>query len=319
MHHHGNERRTSVRAAGGWTVVGAALAVAMTACAVAARGDRARTEDARGDVVTNASPDVAPVPDAVARWCGGQDVGRPDLPPVDVAVACCAPSRVRGHVGVYGWMAGMDSRTTTDGTTLDADLSFAEILEQLDAGFMGDAGIAWDGWTLDARVMYIRMGEGAEIATRVGPLAIDTEVEQTMAWLAFGRDVICRDVAWGACPGRFTLNVFAGVRYYAADVRVTAANVGTFSQSNDWWDPLVGARAGWDVTPRLAVGLEGDVGGFGVGSDLAWHLRAGLEYRLSPRWVLHAGYNVVAWDYEDGSFAWDATLYGPYVGLEARF
>lgn len=52
-------------------------------------------------------------------------------------------------------------------------------------------------------------------------------------------------------------------------------------------DPLVGARFsaplwGNDAAGAFVARFRGDVGGFGVGSDLAWNVLAGLEWR--PPW-----------------------------------
>jgi hypothetical protein len=93
-------------------------------------------------------------------------------------------------------------------------------------------------------------------------------------------------------------------------------------------DPLVGARSLFDLFERWTLSLEGSVGGFGVGSDFAWHAYGAFGYRFSlfskernARAV--AGYRALYMDYDTGSgadkFEWDVTLHGPIVGLFIAF
>jgi hypothetical protein len=92
-------------------------------------------------------------------------------------------------------------------------------------------------------------------------------------------------------------------------------------------DPLVGARAHFHLSERWSLSLEGNVGGFGVGSDFAWHASGAIGYRFSlfgeDNARLLGGYRALSQDYETGSgddkFEWDVTLHGPIVGLAIAF
>ena len=46
--------------------------------------------------------------------------------------------------------------------------------------------------------------------------------------------------------------------------------------------------------------LRGDIGGFGVGSDLTWHALTKFTYRQSDSFSWYLGYRAIAYDYEDG-------------------
>jgi hypothetical protein len=70
----------------------------------------------------------------------------------------------------------------------------------------------------------------------------------------------------------------------------------------------------------------GDVGGFGVGSELAWSVTGLLGYRwqgAGVEWAVLAGYRALYQDYSEGSgtdrFRWDTTMHGPVLGLTIRF
>jgi opacity protein-like surface antigen len=63
----------------------------------------------------------------------------------------------------------------------------------------------------------------------------------------------------------------------------------------------------------------GDVGGFGIGSDLAWQAFGGITYEINDTWSLKAGYRAMGVDYENGSFKLDVISHGPVVGVGIRF
>ncbi|RPI64126.1 MAG: hypothetical protein EHM50_01180 [Lysobacterales bacterium] len=79
-----------------------------------------------------------------------------------------------------------------------------------------------------------------------------------------------------------------------------------------WLDPLVGAPAVVEVVP---VSLRGDVGGFGVASELAVNLSSTFGYRVTDAMTLRFGYRALHMDFEDGGFVLDAIAQGYTVGL----
>lgn len=92
----------------------------------------------------------------------------------------------------------------------------------------------------------------------------------------------------------------------------------------DWVDPFIGLRFGVPLTDDIQLTFRGDIGGFGAGSDLAWNLIGGLQYRIPweplgvhPWFAL--GYKVYAFDYESGSLAMDLTMQGPVTAIGLAF
>jgi hypothetical protein len=113
-----------------------------------------------------------------------------------------------------------------------------------------------------------------------------------------------------------------GVRwtYLGAEIDI---NEGPFAgadgdRSKDWFDPYVGTRVRWDLNRRFNLSAAGTVGGFGVGSDFAWSLKALAEYRINRRFSVIGGYRVIDYDYDDG-FVYDVTMHGPILGLSVRW
>ena len=68
------------------------------------------------------------------------------------------------------------------------------------------------------------------------------------------------------------------------------------------------------------------MGGFGVGSELMYHLLANVEWRASESVGMVFGYRLIDIDYEDGNNSlggnyekYDLTEQGPLVGVSISF
>ena len=116
----------------------------------------------------------------------------------------------------------------------------------------------------------------------------------------------------------------SGGRYtsFAPEVLVGPLYV---DESKSWVDPLVGLRWVWPFAENWALILYGDIGGFGVGSDLTWQGIFRIDWQPWENVALTAGYRALYQDYEDGTrgtrdyFAMDATYHGPLLGIEFRW
>ena len=122
------------------------------------------------------------------------------------------------------------------------------------------------------------------------------------------------------------------MRYNAldADLALTATGIpgsreGGFDES--WVDPIVGVRwgIGWGKYDRWFFMLRSDIGGFGVGSDLAWNLVADFGFRISRVVTVGLGGRYLYTDYSsgtidtDGYFAFKGNEFGLLAGLGFRF
>jgi hypothetical protein len=94
--------------------------------------------------------------------------------------------------------------------------------------------------------------------------------------------------------------------------------------SVDWTDPFVGGRFTVPLTDDIEFSFRGDIGGFGLGSDLAWSIVSGLKYRIPwepldvhPWFAL--GYKALSYDYDKDGTLIDVTWMGPVVGIGLSF
>jgi hypothetical protein len=164
------------------------------------------------------------------------------------------------------------------------------------------------------------------------PVIDDIDFDLDMTMLEFGAGYRIKD--WEFENGqRLGLDLFAGARYWHVEIEtklsitpglleVMPSSV-TLRGSRDWLDPLIGGRLRWQASEKLALGVRGDVGGFGAGSDFTWSALGLLHYEVSPNVSLFAGYRALEIDYVDGSgddrFEFDALMHGPVFGAAIQF
>lgn len=213
-----------------------------------------------------------------------------------------------GHTSeviLYLWMAGVDGTMGVGPIEADVDASFSDILDKLDSAiaFYYETWQEDTGFYLD--VMYLRLTD--DIAQ--GPLTLDYEVDQTM--------VEAGALLHRGSPER-PVDVIIGVRYMdlGADLALTPAPPGgSASGGKHWLDPIVGARWRRSLSDKWGVGFRGDIGGFGLGSDLSWQLKADFRYRLSALWKLDFSYRYLDIDYEEDGVKFDIAIHGPVLGF----
>jgi opacity protein-like surface antigen len=91
------------------------------------------------------------------------------------------------------------------------------------------------------------------------------------------------------------------------------------SADKDWVDPFIGVRAQWNLTDKWFLAGKSDIGGFSVGSDLAWSLQGTAGYRFTEKVSAEVGYRYLDTDYEDGAFSYDIAEHGFFLGLNVAF
>jgi hypothetical protein len=78
----------------------------------------------------------------------------------------------------------------------------------------------------------------------------------------------------------------------------------------------VGGRISTALSPKIAVTILGDVGGWGTGSQLEYQWAGLLGYKMKPGWTLQAGYRYLNVDYRTSrGFIFNATTAGVMFGI----
>lgn len=95
------------------------------------------------------------------------------------------------------------------------------------------------------------------------------------------------------------------------------------SGSQTWFDPIIIGRLTEDINGKWLFQFRGDVGGFGVGSDLTWQIQAYAGYRFTKVFQLTAGYRLLSIDYDKGTnadrFMYKVDTSGPVIRFGFNF
>lgn len=206
---------------------------------------------------------------------------------------------------LYMLGASMDGTTGVAPLVANVDVGFDDILDNLEFGAMGRMRAARGHWAFALDLIY--MGLGA--STDQPPADID--VDETAAELSVGF----------IYSERFESLV--GVRYMLISTDIAFQGPLGVQRSGDvdWWDPFIGGRTTLPLGENWKFKLRADVGGFGVGSDLAWQVETLFTRDFSPRASFEIGYRWIDVDYEDDDtgFIFDVMTQGPQAGVTLRF
>jgi len=225
------------------------------------------------------------------------------------------------RIAPYLWATSLDGNATVAGIESDVDLSFSDILEDLSLAGMLLADVQKGRFGVAVNTVYARLTPEND----VGPF----EIKTTSDMLQLGVAPYYRVVDWtygttaSGEPLRLIVEPEAGFRFTYLRAELDVRNGGpTVDESESWVEPLIGSRVGLDLSDRWNLTAEANVGGFGIGSDLAWNAQAFLGYRTSlfglPT-TLAAGYRALHQDYDHNDFEWDVTMHGPVLGAVLRF
>lgn len=89
--------------------------------------------------------------------------------------------------------------------------------------------------------------------------------------------------------------------------------------SKAWVDPFIGFQGRWDMNDQFYLVGRGDIGGFGVSSELTWNAYAALGAEINERTSVEFGYRYYQVDYERGGFNYDVATKGPFIGVRMDF
>jgi hypothetical protein len=101
--------------------------------------------------------------------------------------------------------------------------------------------------------------------------------------------------------------------------RVTSQLNRSFSFYDDWFDPVVGLRGRFNLNKVFYLTAESDVGGFGIGSDIAVQEYAALGCQITRNIFSEVGYRYLYDDFRDTNFLYQLSLHGAQITVGLKF
>ena len=221
-------------------------------------------------------------------------------------------------VSVYVWMSGIDTSVETPIGTIDTELSFGDVLDNLDFAFFGTFQARNGPWVVLGDLNYSALG--TSLGGPIGANFADAEVDPTLT--------IASAFGGYAFVDRPDLRIEAGggLRFY--DVSVDTRLIGNtgvpdvdIPRSDSWLDVIVGVHLRAPVSERWFARGYADIGGFGLGdsSELSWQVYAGGGYRINETWSVEVGYRHLSIEKDLDNARIELDQSGPLIGVSARF
>ena len=211
----------------------------------------------------------------------------------------------------YGYMPGIFGDIGIGSVNRPVDVSFDKIWHNLEFTAMGTVRVGYDRWALTTDVVYLGVGGTKDLGVGNRDVLLGFDFEQWMVEPTLSYTV------WKG------VEVLAGARYNNIEAEINGPLGRNPSGTQAWWDPLVGANLSLPLGKGFSVNLRGDIGGFGVNSDLTWQAYPFLGWQFAKWGSLQAGYRFFSIDYETGSgrdrFSYDVLYRGPQVEVTFRF
>lgn len=215
---------------------------------------------------------------------------------------------------IYAPLMGLEGDIGVAGLTTSVDLSFGDILEELDGGATAAFEARYNRWSITGDFIWLKLSGSAQPTANsyVGLKQEQILASLTLGYAIFDNDCTTIDVLAGGAVN----SIDADLELFTPRLPVTIRGA---SGSEEWIDPFVGLRIRHQLSDRWSVWLRGDYGGFEVSSDEYWQVIAGIGYRLSENTTLALAYRIMSVDYHQGAFDYDTKMEGPNLGLVFKF
>ena len=212
----------------------------------------------------------------------------------------------------------MDGETGVgESLILPVEANPGDIFSKLKMGAMLYLEAKTDKWAITSDLVYMKLNQ-----------------EVTPGTIVISGDVTAKQLIWEAA-GLYRITSFleAGVggrlNYLemGIDVRRNGIDLGTEEvtgeKSKTWYDPVGIARLTTDINDKWLFQFRGDIGGFGIGSDLTWQLHATAGYRFTKLFQISLGYRILSTDYRSGEepkeFLFNVNEFGPEIRFGFNF
>lgn len=236
------------------------------------------------------------------------------LPMLLTATSGAALAQAAGEPAGWSWTVApymlapyMTGTAGVKGLEVDVDADPGDILDRLQFGAMMYIEARKGPWAISLDGTYMDLSQDAKEL----PLTVGMQQGGVAA------TVYRRVTPWAEVLAKGTANFLSA--------SLEGSGPGGLDESADksWFDPGLGIRLSVPHAGKWDLSLQGDIGGFGVGSDFAWQIYPIVGYRFSDLVEVAGSYRAISMDYTSGEgsdeFVYDLTTFGPQIGLLFHF
>jgi hypothetical protein len=214
-------------------------------------------------------------------------------------------------ISPYLWLAGAHGTLGAFDRQISFKASVGDLLSNFRFGLMGVIDTRHDRLVMPVDIMWIRLADDKALPfPNIPATSADAKVDEFILTPKIGYRMLNAE--------RFKIDGLVGFRYWHMEqnFNFSPSRLGlNLSTSQNWADPLVGARFLGTISRKVEAEIAGDVGGGGVQSQLDYQVVGALGYNFKPRWTLQAGYRYLFFDYRPNHTTLDLAMSGAFFGV----
>lgn len=216
----------------------------------------------------------------------------------------------------YFWATSLDGDVATISgiPAADVDASFSDIWDNLNLAAMGTVEARHARFGITADLLYFKIsadGNGPTAAFSKAELDLSAFVGTFGGFYQFVQEE------------SLTADVMVGARVWVTDTKLSLRSGLVPGRSDSdmkaWADPIFAVRGFVEVIDKIGLRGYGDIGGFGLASDITYQLLGSVSYAFTDTIAVDAGYRYLKVDYDDGDYLLDAVFQGPFLGFVIDF
>jgi hypothetical protein len=218
----------------------------------------------------------------------------------------------------YLWAISIDGDTTIGSNAGDVSADFSDIFDKLEAAFIVNfQGLYQNRWGFIFDYNYLDLSDSGTIQASIGRIPVSIFHESDVRL-----HLVELDGFYRLTYEKHDFDFKFGLRYTSFDPEIKIGpQPRILGEKQSWVDPLVGMRWFWHFADQWKLIVNGDVGGFGIGSNFSFQAGALVDWQPFKHVSFLAGYRVLYQDYDDGTsgtpgyFDIKATYHGPLIGV----
>jgi hypothetical protein len=213
------------------------------------------------------------------------------------------------HLAPYLWLPGVHGTIGALGRAANISASPGDLLSHFRFGLMGVVEVRYKRIVLPLDLMWVRLEDDKALPLQLKTITANVKASEFILSPQIGFRLVDQK--------QLKIDALTGFRYWhlGQNLQFTPSALGlSFSQSQNWVDPLVGGHIQVALSPKIEAIIGGDVGGWGTGSQLDYQVVGVLGYRIKPALVLQAGYRYLDVNYRSGGDIFDVATSGVIFG-----
>lgn len=224
------------------------------------------------------------------------------------------------EIAPYLWGVSMNGDVGVGPFSSHISQDFNDLLKQFDGGGMLWLSARKNNWDLFANGMYIILTKNSTVS------GIQLQSKNKFGLYTVGVAYKTYEKNYENCSS-LSIEPYIGARITTNNATVSLVNTNlSANNSENWTDPIIGARLNYHFNTKWDIILAADIGGTNFNNQKSYNLNGLIAYSPTKRatWAtIYLGYRLLYQNYATGSgsnyFLWKMHMFGPLLGLGISF